>query len=128
MITDALLALGADALRAEAGRRRRAAELFAGEIRDAKLAGELKDVRTQAVKVLDLLGEASGLEQLAQVLAELLTVDDAAELLATLDLDDVPPAPEAVPRGTDEPDPDIVAARSLLLEDEPPLDPIELSL
>lgn len=64
-ITPALLELGADALRSEAHRRRRAAEMFAGEVRADRLAGTVKDVRTPAVKVLDELGIAAGLEELA---------------------------------------------------------------
>lgn len=70
-ITPALLELGADALRAEAGRRRRAAEVYAGEVRAEKLAGSVRDVRTPAVKVLDELGIAAGLEELAAHIGEL---------------------------------------------------------
>lgn len=164
-ITPALLELGADALRSEAGRRRRAAEMFAGEVRAEKLAGSVKDVRTPAVKVLDELGIAAGLEELAQhigeraqpdpvdpvPLVELLeqileridpggedvpitvaAADGAVAVLALLGLEARTPAhglPVDVPPDLLQPalDPDVAAARSVLVEDDG-ADPIEISV
>lgn len=60
--------LAADALRQAAAQRRRAAERFAGEVRSARLSGEVKDPRTQAVRIMELLGEASVLEDVAAAL------------------------------------------------------------
>lgn len=56
-----------DALRRGADARTRAAERIAGEVRIEKAAG--KDVRSSAVKVTVLLGEAAELRATAEVLA-----------------------------------------------------------
>lgn len=59
--------LAAEALAGEADRRRRAGVRLSGELAAEKAAGA--DIRTKALSVVDVLGEADALEQAAEELA-----------------------------------------------------------
>lgn len=67
---DRIFEIAIEALRGDALRRRRAAETFSGELESDRAAGRQKDIRTGALHVVKLLGEADALEHLAAELAD----------------------------------------------------------